>query len=209
MALTALVATGQHVNREHWLTDLAGRSERFFVNIKLPAYKLTCGWPLGGALSRKRQVLGQCFDSKVSVGEVHELFITPLLDDPLQVAGVVLHEMTHVAAGVDAGHKGRFIRIAQHIGLTKGKPISALPGERLNEYLTKLVDQLGPYPHKAVKPVPKEKQKNTKDVPLICPDCECRVRMTLKWMTASGVPTCGCGGLFEEYVRGERQEDPT
>jgi hypothetical protein len=153
-------------------------------------------------MSPKKQTLGQCFDSKVSTGEVHELFITPLLDKPLEVAGVVLHEMTHVAAGVDAGHKGRFIRIAQQVGLTKGKPVHALPGERLSEYLQKLIEQLGPYPHTALKPILKSKKTKSKDVTLACEDCTCKVRITAKWLDESGVPTCGCGGLFEEYTRG-------
>lgn len=182
--------------REQWLTELAKKSEKFFVNMKLPPYRLTCGWPLGGALSTKRRVLGQCFDSIVSVGGLHELFITPLLSDPLEVAGVVMHEMAHVAAGVKAGHKGRFIKIIQQVGITKNKPTQALPGDRLNEWLQKILDRLGPYPHTAMKPVTKDKTKDAKALTLECGSCDAKVRMSTKWLESAGAPTCGCGTLF-------------
>lgn len=199
------IPTGGYTLREHWLTDLAKQSERFFVGLKLPPYRVTVGWPLGGALSTKRQVLGQCFGSEVSTGNIHELFITPVIDEPMYVAGVLIHEMTHVIAGVDAGHKGRFTKIAKQIGLTKGKPTTALSGDKLSEYLQKVVDRLGPYPHKAIKPTLKKKEKEVKALTLSCEACECKIRMSIKWMSEAGIPTCACSGVFiPQLLKGEQ-----
>lgn len=184
------------LNREGWLTELAKRSERFFVNTKLSPYRVTVGWPLGGALSKKKRILGQCFASEVSAGKIHEIFITPLIHDASEVAGVLMHEMTHVAAGIKAGHKGHFIKVAQRIGLTKNKPTQAMPGDWLQERLDKLLGTMGKYPHSPIIPTAKEKTKEQKAVTMECDGCECKIRITTKWLENSGTPTCGCGTEF-------------
>lgn len=183
------------MNREAWLTELAKLSEPIFSGFKLAPYRVTCGWPVSGGVAMKKRTLGQCFCSTVSKGKVHEIFISPLLDDPAEVSGTLLHEMGHVAAGIPAGHGSRFVKVCRHVGLTKGKPTQAMPGETLAERLSKLYAPLGQYPHTAITPVLKMKKVSPKPVRMECV-CGCKVSMTAKDAGEFPLPTCGCGEPF-------------
>ena len=181
-------------NRETWLTELSRLIEPVFKGFTIHPYRLTCGWPVQGGLSVKRRVIGECHARESSKGGIHEIFISPTIADSIEVAGTVCHEMTHVAAGIDQGHKGKFLKVRKHIGLTKGGPRYAMPGPQLEDTLRGIVEKLGVYPHTPLtgrtKPV-----KPSTDVTLMCV-CGCRVRMTLKWFTTAGIPRCGCGENF-------------
>lgn len=184
------------INREAWLTELGKRIEPVFAGTKLLPYRVTCGWPCHRALSTRRRVVGQCFGAESSKDGKHELFISPLLDAPLEVAGTLCHEMTHVAAGVQASHGPGFVKIANFIGLTKFKPTAAMPGQRLEERIQKELDKIGPYPHSAIVPIMTRKVRPKTHVSLVCSECQCRIQISIKWLETSGVPSCGCGASF-------------
>lgn len=189
------MTTMSKLNRESWLTEMARQIEPVFRGFRVPSYRVTCGWPSISAISGRNQRIGECHGPKTSKAGVFELFISPVLEKPLDVAGTVAHEMCHVVAGIDAKHGKGFTRVAQHVGLTKGKPRSAGPGEKLAERLLKVAEGLGPYPHAAIVPTVKEKKPPT-SVGLECSGCGCRVTISLKWLAEAGKPVCGCGELF-------------
>lgn len=184
------------MNREAWLTELAKRVEPFFRGFKLAPYRLTCGWPCKAALSKKAMRIGECHALESSRGGVHEIFVSPILDEPIIVAGTVAHEMAHVAAGIKAGHGKGFLDVCRHVGLTKGKPASIGPGSALTVALALIIAELGPYPHQAL--VGSERPAKPPTVTgLTCPNCGCRVVIALRWLKESGTPVCGCGSTFE------------
>lgn len=160
-----------------------------------PPYRITCGWPCKNGLGRVSRTLGECHSLKSSKTGVGEIFISPCLDDPLKVAGVVSHELAHNAVGVAAGHKGKFVTCCKHLGITKGKPIHAMPGEKLSQTLQGFIDKIGAYPHSALEPV-KKLVKASGQIKLIC-TCGCNFRISQKWLDESGIPLCGCGASME------------
>lgn len=184
-------------NRESWLTALAKEVEPLFTGFTVAPYRVTCGWPSSKGLARKGRVLGECFGSKSSKAGLHEIFVSPTLDEPIEVAGVLTHELTHVVAGIEAKHGAGFVEIAKHVGLTKGKPTSAMPGERLNERLRRFVEGIGPYPHVALAPVTRLVKARVTSVGLVCTECGCKVTISVKWLDEAGKPTCGCGSEME------------
>ena len=183
------------MNREHWLTEVAQKIKPLFGRVPIEPFRVTCGWPSEGGLSNRARRLGECWGPDSSSDGTHEIFISPTLEDSLEVAGTLCHEITHVAAGIEAGHAGQFIRLCKYIGLTKGRPKSVMPGQRLNENLVKLVDGIGSYPHKAMKLVQKENDKppGEKTKTVYCAGCDCRLSIKVKYLEACGLPTCGCG----------------
>ena len=182
------------LNREGWLTELAKCVEPVFAKfyISKKKYRIVCGWPCRGATGVKRRVVGECHSVESSKGGIREIFISPLLDKPLDVAGTVCHELAHVAAGHKAGHKSGFVKVCRFVGLIKGRPREVMPGNELNETLNKLIEKLGPYPHIGMQLTVKE-VKPSKDITLECSSCGCKLRITLKWIEEAGVPYCGCG----------------
>jgi hypothetical protein len=191
-------------NREGWLTELARLVEPFYKVFKLEPYRLTCGWPSRFALGKKSRRIGECHSHRSSKGGLFEIFISPVLDNPLDVAGTVCHEIAHVAAGIEAQHKGRFVEVCKHVGLTKGKPTEASPGKHLAERLNRIISKLGPYPHKALVPAFKV-AKTSSSFTLVCAACGCRVSISAKWLREAGPTTCACGGKM--VLKDELEED--
>lgn len=148
------------MNREAWLTELAFLIEKeVFCNYTLAPYRIACGFPSKGGAWRHGRRVGECHSLGSSQGNVHEIFISPVLANPLTVAGTVTHEMAHVAAGVAANHGKDFVRVCEHIGLTRGKPAGLMPGPELTEKLSQLLRRLPNYPHQALMPVLRAAQR--------------------------------------------------
>jgi hypothetical protein len=181
--------------REAWLTELAAWLRPVFKGWTLDPFRVTCGWPSRAGLGARRRVLGQCFAAENSKAGVYEIFVSPLLDDPTEVAGTLAHEMAHVAAGIPAGHSGKFVSVCKAVGLTKGKPTTAMPGPALAEHVSRLLEPLGPYPHKALVGVLKDrKEKPDGRVRLACPGCGFVCDTTARRLAeCKACPTCGCG----------------
>jgi hypothetical protein len=189
-------------NREAWLTDLSRLVEPFFRGFHFPPYRITCGWPVVGGFSPRRRRIGESHGPRASKSGHYEVFISPLLDTPESVAGTVSHELCHVMAGIEAAHGRKFVKICKLIGLTKGSPTSARPGERLAESLRKLTDRLGPYPHSAIIGIPR-KVRPPAMTGIVCTKCGCKAIMSFKWLEAAGFPACACGGMFTLKEEGE------
>ena len=185
------------LNREGWLTSVASVMEPLFTakgfKIKRP-YRLTCGWPVQFARSIKNRRIGECHNYTTSTGGVFEVFISPVLDKPLDVIGTVCHELIHVAVGTEVGHAGKFKQACKYLGMA-GKPTSAMPGQALAEQLAKLVEPFGAYPHKAIKVETKPIKPGPKWLKLECV-CGCVVRIQEGHLEDHGSPVCGCGNLF-------------
>lgn len=186
-------------NREQWLTEICLALEPLFAakgyGLKSKPYRITCGWPCRFATSITQRRVGECHSIESSAGGVSEIFISPAIADSLEVAGVVCHELIHVAVGNKAGHKGPFKAAMKYIGLG-GKPTCAMPGADLNDTIRKILKSVGNYPHSPLKGIPKLAAKSSSVVKLECPDCGCIVRMSKKWLTDAAEPVCACGGLF-------------
>ncbi len=56
--------------------------EPALFNSNMPPFRVTCGWPLRGALSKKNKPIGQCFHPSEPADEKTELIISMCLDDP-------------------------------------------------------------------------------------------------------------------------------
>lgn len=186
-------------NREAWLSEISQRMKmEVFDAYEMKEFGVSCGFPSRFALGIKKRVIGECHASESSVAGRHEIFISPLLAGSLAAAGTLAHEMAHVAAGIEAQHKGQFIKVCKYVGLTHGKPTSAGPGERLEKRLLEYIEDIGDYPHVPFNPAKVLKPKNPRLVKVIC-QCGCNFQMSKKWLGEAGLPQCGCGQLM--YVK--------
>jgi hypothetical protein len=182
-------------NREAWLTSLARLMAPKFteLGLPLPAYRVSCSWPTRKALaSRSGRVIWQCFAPECSKAGVAEVFVSPVLEDAMRVAGTLAHELAHAAVGVEYKHGAPFARLARALGL-EGKPTATVEGEEFVRWVTPLLAEVGAYPHAAVdlSKMPAKKQ-TCRQLKVSCPECGYTARTTRKWLETRGAPLCPC-----------------
>jgi hypothetical protein len=118
-------------HREGWLHAVADRLRQIFAShgATVPDnIRLTCGLPSVRAFSAKRRCVGECWSESHSADAHIEIMISPVLDDPMRVAGVLAHELVHATVGTQHGHKGPFVKLAKAIGL-EGKMTTTTEGD--------------------------------------------------------------------------------
>ena len=187
--------------RESWLAAAAvALQHQVFPRASIEAqqweqrkYRVACGFPIGYRGSRTGKVtLGQAFDPSISGDGTFEVFINPILDRPLDVLAVLAHELAHVWAGIQCGHRGEFARVCRAIGLI-GPMTATTPSEALRVKFQSISDQLGSYPHAKVDPNARRKQ-GTRLLKLQCSDCGWTARVSAlqgnRLHAASTCPVC-------------------
>ena len=190
------------MNREQWLMTAVDRLTAGLFSehgAEVPDHvKVSCSWP--SVSIRKR--IGEAWTDKASADGSHETYISPVMDEPVQVLGVLVHELVHHSVGIEAGHKAPFKRLATALGL-EGKMTKTHAGEELTERLELLSNELGPYPHAAMDPGQGKKKQATRLMKCECPECGYIVRTTDKWLGMYGAPYCPCNE--DEHVQMEEK----
>lgn len=112
-----------------------------------------CSWPkTGGRGLKGDRIAGQCFAKSWNKEGITHVIVSPVLDEPVRVLDVLLHELCHAAVGVEAKHGKPFRDLAiKKFGLS-GKVTATIAeeGTDIHKQLTELARKLGPYPHSAM-----------------------------------------------------------
>lgn len=172
-------------NRETWLNNAIIHLRPLFTdNYSLPPQnliKVSCG-PCGGI-----NTIGICYSTACSEKKYSEIFISPKINDSIQVLGILTHELCHVSVGTDKKHKAPFKRCMQSVGLT-GNPTTTIPGETLIPILQNIKEKIGDYPHAKLIPTTIKKD-TTRLIKCDCEICGYTVRITRKWLKVA-YPQC-------------------
>lgn len=215
------MTTAIHTTREAWLeAGIEVFRPRFAaLGYELPQrVHVSVGFSYG-ARAESKKILGTTWRKEISADEVHHVFISPEIGDPVEAVETLLHELIHVVLNCEDGHRGRFIDIAAALGFEK--PWTATPsGIVLATELITIAESLGTYPHGAldlskakqlvtlppagpggtiitIKPSSGPGKQSTRQLKVSCmaKDCPCGgyvVRTTAKWL-AIGNPRCPAG----------------
>jgi hypothetical protein len=183
------------VTREAWLNEALTKLRPWFkdrAGVEVPAdARVSVGFP-GGGSARKR--IGECWARSQSKDKVNEIFISPVLSDPIRMLDVLVHEAVHAVDDCQSGHKEAFKRTALAVGL-EGKMTATHAGEELKAELARIIGVLPPLTHGALDLSTRKKQP-TRLVKLECDNCGMIIRTTAKWIEQTGNPACACGGHF-------------
>ncbi|HEX5437170.1 MAG TPA: hypothetical protein VFW98_08420 [Gemmatimonadaceae bacterium] len=190
-----------HETREAWLTALAHAMAPMFASLDHPLPKklrVAAGWPSSGGLSKKggSRTIGECCHAAMSRDGSVEIFISPMLAEPMRVADVLAHELAHAALGHGVGHRAPFARLAGKLGLV-GPATATEAGPEFLAWARPLVEALGPYPHAAIVPMMRETKQTTRMIKCECHGCGYVCRTTQKWIDAVGAPHCPEHGEME------------
>lgn len=186
------------VNREQWLQEAVTRLKPLFEGQQVPDVHVSVGWPSRGGTSTKKKIVGQCWNSDTSADGVPHVFISPVLEEPVEVLSTLAHELIHAIVGTEEGHKGAFVSVAKEFGFTS--PWTSTPmGEDAEARLCKLADELPEYPHVKLTPTAKERKVQTTRMILIKADeCGCQVRTTRKYLDIEGDFKCPHNNSLEK-----------
>jgi hypothetical protein len=188
----------KHKNRETYLETAIVEMRPLFKQHGFPLprkIKVTCGWPSKSAGRSSKRRVGECWDKSASAAGNTEISISPVLDNPIQVLDVLVHELVHAAVGTACGHKGPFRTLALALGL-EGRMTATTAGPELKKHLKVIAKTLGKYPHSKIDFNAREKQ-TTRLLKVTCRDNNCGMifRTTNRWVAVAVggfiCPTCG------------------
>lgn len=196
--------------REQWLLRAVDGLRKTFsaVGATVPArLRVSCGWPGTRGEHKRGRTVGVCYHATMSTDDSVEIFVSPVVDDPLVIVATLVHELVHACLGPGHGHKGKYVELAKLVGLVKPWK-SCLPGpELLAEKIVPLVKKLGTYPHASIDDKLAEdepKKQKGRMLKAECVGCGYVIRTTAKWI-AVGLPTCCCGDAFVADEPSEEQ----
>jgi len=160
--------------REEWLNALIVEFSNEFKaeGIKLPKYRVTCGFPSARGLSSKLRTVGECWYPEASSDKTTEIIMSITEDEPVRVAGVVLHEMIHATLGRGFGHGKEFRKIALACGLV-GKMTATEEGPEFIKRATPILLKIGVYNHGKLDPKVGTKKQSTRMKKHQCLDPSC------------------------------------
>lgn len=178
-----------HSNREEWLKTAVAELRPVFdaVSFTLPEkIRVTCGFPSSRARANNR-FIGEHWSPAASNDNHHEILISPVVDDPVQVFSTLVHELCHAATD-GHGHDRVFARCARSLWL-EGKPTSTVAGETFKQNFANLLESLGSYPHARLNIEALRKKQSTRMLKAVCPCCGYTVRLSQAWAN-QGLPVC-------------------
>lgn len=135
-----------HTTREGWLQNAVEQLRPLFLSkghVIPVGVMVSCGFPSTGLRSHH---IGQCWSSKTSADARNQIFISPTLQDPVEVLDTLVHELVHAVDDCKHKHGKEFKKIALSLGMV-GPMRSAGAGPKLKEQLINMAPGLGVYPH--------------------------------------------------------------
>lgn len=185
--------------REQWLETAIELMKPHFAEsipgVEFPKVRVSVGWPGGKSGPR---TIGQCWAPFAATDNVSQIFISPVLDDPIIVLATLAHEFIHAIDENKSGHKGAFGVMARAIGL-EGRLTATVAGEALTAVFMTILEKLGTYQHAALGSVPADPTRTITGAPsrnksmqkVVCEESGYTARVSNKWLL-EGTPSCPC-----------------
>ena len=186
---------------------------------KLRPYFIKCKYEIPPAIQlglgfKNPKTLGQCFSPTCTFDGTIHVVLSVAHVDAVTTLETLVHELLHAALPDNVKHGAKFKEGMKALGL-EGKATATYAAPELRLMLEKIVEELGDYPHKPLKPVERKKSEKAaakKTFKLFCPrkrngDKSCLLvektaggdynvsasRKSLKL----GFPLCPCGAEME------------
>jgi hypothetical protein len=197
--------------RELWLQNAVDLVSPIFKNkgYTIPKVQVSCGFPSTG---NKSKHVGQCWGKSSTNDGTNQLFISPVLDESVQVLDTLVHELVHAVDDCLHHHGPEFKKIATDVGL-QGLMREASAGPWLLEQLTSISRQLGKYPHSKINLSHSSSKKTGPRPRAKCKKCGYEVTPLKKWLHM-GPPLCPKHttemepiGDWEEAITSSKEND--
>jgi hypothetical protein len=205
----------RHETSESWLRTATNDLRSYYLDrgltlpekIRFSIAFTSHGKPARDATAETARWPAECWPAAATDDGFSEIIIRADFDDPLEILGILAHELVH-AALPDAKHGKAFRDAALRIGL-EGAMRRAMPGPVLRERLNKLAEALGPLPRArlnfdrvtlggmAVADRPKKQTTRLLKAECLGPGCGYTVRLAARWIVDCGPPHCPKHGAMQ------------
>ena len=180
-----------HDARESWLrsaTNLLRDYFEMFGYLIPEKIRFAIAFTSGG----KKGISGECWHPEASADGHYEIIIKADKDDPVEILGILVHQLVHSLLPPTVKHGKEFREIALRIGL-EGKMREALPAPILRERLVAIAATLGTLPHAKLDYTARSDAPKKSGVRALKAECKAAcgytVRILPKWAKA-GLPVC-------------------
>lgn len=179
--------------REAWLRAGTNELRPYFASLgyKIPEnIRYALSFTSGG----KRGIEGECWHPEFSADGHYEIIIKADREDPVEILGILVHQLIHSLLSAAVKHGKAFRDIAVRVGCMEGKMSHALPSPPLRERLAVIAATLGPLPHAKLDLISgANSAKKKSGVRLIKAECGAACGYTIcllpKWARV-GLPLC-------------------
>jgi hypothetical protein len=175
--------------REQWLNNAVTSVRGIFHANGFPIpdhIRVSCGFPSKRARSLYRNV-GEHFSPDASEDATHQIFISPVLDDSVEVLGVLMHELSHAVTG--SSHGTSFKHCVRKVWL-EGSLTQTKVGAEFRSNFAPILESLGVYPHAKLNVASNYKPQGTRMLKATCHEdngsltggeCGYTIRLSNKW----------------------------
>lgn len=181
-----------HTARESWLRSATNDLRPYFqmLGYALPEkIRFAIAFTSGG----KKGVSGECWHPESSADGHYEIIIKADKDDPVEILGILVHQLVHSLLPPTIKHGKEFREIAYRVGL-EGQMRDAAPTPVLKERLVALANELGELPHAKLEFTVRSDAPKKSGVRMLRAECRAElcgyaIRILPKWAKA-GLPIC-------------------
>lgn len=138
-----------HKYAEVWLHEAVELMRPKFAEAgyEIPPVHLSVGFTVYGyRVNTKRLVLGTCSSRKMDKDGINQIFISPVVDDPITVLVTLAHELVHAIDDCKHNHGPVFQKISKDLKLTDCMAVNLFDFRDTLRSYQSMLDQLGRYP---------------------------------------------------------------
>lgn len=138
-----------HKYAEVWLHEAVELMRPKFAEAgyEIPPVHLSVGFSSKGyRVNNKTHYIGMCYSRKMDKDGINQIFIAPILDEPLNVLVTLAHELVHAIDDCKNGHGPVFKKISKDLKLADCLAVNLADFHETFKFYRWMLDQLGRYP---------------------------------------------------------------
>lgn len=138
-----------HKYAEVWLNEAVELMRPKFAEAgyEIPPVHLSVGFSSAGyRVNSKRYTKGMCYIRNMDKDGINQIFIAPILDEPIDVLATLAHELVHAIDDCKHSHGPVFQQISKDLKLTDCRAVNMMDYLETVKFYRWMLDQLGRYP---------------------------------------------------------------
>ena len=138
-----------HKYAEVWLHEAMELMRPKFTEAgyEVPLVHLSVGFSAKGyRVNTKRYCMGMCVSRRMDKDGINQIFIAPVLDDPMEVLVTLAHELVHAIDDCQHSHGPVFQQISKDLKLADCRAVNHIDFRETVRFYQGMLDQLGRYP---------------------------------------------------------------